>query len=126
MFNVFRRSQSHKPTAALCQALVSDGLPSGMDPSSLRVAQQRGSYSGRGVRYFRVFDPIRITERGIDVRGYGDLDAHPDLVLGSGHFEADGGVVLSKRAGPRMTAPSDRSEADRSKHADDEQFVFHN
>ena len=41
------------------------------------VALQRGSYSGRGVRYFRVFDAIRVTERALTVRRYADLDARP-------------------------------------------------
>ena len=40
---------------------------------------------------------IRVTERALIVRRYADLDAHPELVLGSGQFEADGAVVLSKR-----------------------------
>jgi hypothetical protein len=125
MFNLFRKPHPRHPTSALCQALVSDGLPPGMDPSTLSVVLQRGSYSGRGVRYFRVFDAIRVGERALEVRSYTDLDAYPDLVLGSGHFEADGAVVLSRRNRPRITAPSVRSEADRSAHGDDEQFVFH-
>lgn len=77
MFNVFQRTQTRQPTPALCQALLKEGLPPGMDPSTLRVALQRGSYSGRGVRYFRVFDAIRVTERALIVRRYADLDAHP-------------------------------------------------
>ena len=124
MFNLFRKSQSRQPTPALCQALVKDGLPPGMDPATLRVIERRGSYSGRGVRYFRVFDAIRVTERALDVRRYADLDAYPDLVLGSGHLEADGAVVLSKRHQPPVTAQSVRTEANRSEHADDEQLVF--
>ena len=124
MFNLFRKSQSPQPTAALCQALLNEGLPPGMDPSTLRVALRRGSYSGRNVKYFRVFDAIRVAERALDVRAYADLDTHPELVLGSGHFEADGAVVLSKRDRPPVTAPSARTEADRSAHGDDEQFVF--
>jgi hypothetical protein len=124
MFNLFRKSQPRHPTAALCQALVSDGLPPGMDPSTLSVVLQRGTYSGRGVRYFRVFDAIRMTERALDVRSYADLETHPDLVLGSGHFEADGAVVLSKRGRLQVTVPSVRTGADRSVHGDDEQFVF--
>ena len=47
MFALFRKWQSRQPTAALCQALLKEGLPPGMDPSTLRVALQRGSYSGR-------------------------------------------------------------------------------
>ena len=101
MFNLFRKSQPPHPSAALCQALVKQGFPAGMDPLNLRVAQRRGSYAGRSVKYFRVFDGLAVTERALDVRSYGDLDTHPDLVLGSGHFEADGALVLSKRDRPR-------------------------
>src|SRR5437870_3325094 len=97
MFKMFRKSQPHRPTTALCRALVSDGLPLGMEASSLSVVEHHGSYSGRRVAYFRVFDPVRVDERALHVHGYADLDSHPDLVLGSGHVEADGAVVLSKR-----------------------------
>jgi hypothetical protein len=45
------------------RALASDGLPPGMQPSTLSVVQQHGSYSGRRVRYFREFDPIRVADR---------------------------------------------------------------
>ena len=124
MFKLFRNSQSRPPTAALCQALISEGLPPGMDPATLRVAIQHGSYSGRGVNYFRVFDATRVAERALKVRTYADLEAHPELVLGSGHFEANGAVVLSKRDRPPLTSPSVRTEADRSAHGDDEHFVF--
>lgn len=124
MFNMFRKSQPRRPTAALCQALASDGLPPGMEASSLNVVEHHGSYSGRHVTYFRVFDPIRIAERALHVRGYADLDVHPDMVLGSGHFEADGAVVLSKRDRPPSANPPVRTEANRSAHGDDEQFVF--
>ena len=124
MFSLFRNSQSRRPTAAMAAALISDGLPSGMEPSTLSVVQQHGSYSGRRVSYFRVFDPIRVAERGLQVRQCTDLDAHPHLVLGSGHIEADGGVVLSKRQKWQATDTPIRSQANRSAHADDEQVVF--
>ena len=97
MFNFFRKSQPAHPSAALCEALVSQGFPSGLDPLSLRVVQRRGSYAGRSVRFFRVFDPVGTTERELVVRSYADLDSHPDLVLASGHFESDGAIVLSRR-----------------------------
>jgi hypothetical protein len=124
MFNMFRKAQPRRPTAALCKALVSDGLPPGMEASSLSVVEQHGSYSGRRVTYFRAFDPIRVAERALQVRGYADLDVHPDLVLGYGHFETDGAVELSKRDRPPVASPPVRTEADRSTHGDDEQFVF--
>jgi hypothetical protein len=124
MFNMFRKSQPRRPNAALCQALVSDGLPPGMEASSLSVVERHGSYSGRRVTYFRAFDPIRVAERAVEVRVYADLDVHPDLVLGSGHVESDGAVVLTKRDRPPVASPLVRTEADRSSHGDDEQFVF--
>jgi hypothetical protein len=124
MFSMFRKSQPRRPTTALSRALVSDGLPPGMEASSLSVVEHHGSYSGRRVTYFRVFDPIRVTERALHVQDYADLDVHPDLVLGSGHVEADGAVVLSKRDRPPLASPPARTEANRSAHHDDEQFVF--
>jgi hypothetical protein len=125
MFSLFRKSQSRQLTAALTQALASDGLPPGTDPSALSVVVQKGSYSGRNVSYFRVFDPIRVAERRLEVRRFTDLDASPDLVLGSGHVESGGAVVVSKRHDSRVTRSTPiRSEAERSEHVDDERIVF--
>lgn len=125
MLNPFRKSQPHGPSAALANALGRGALPTGVQPTTLAVVDQAGSYSGRKVSYFRVFDPAVIAERGVRVRDFRDLDAHPDLVLGSGHVESDGAVVLAKTDRPDLPATSVRSTADRSVHADDEQFVFH-
>ena len=91
------RSQPRPPTSGIAQALARDGLPPGMEPSTLAVVLRRGSYASRPVNYFRVFDPIRIAERGLHIRTFGDLDDLPDLVVGSGHVEVDGAVVLSVR-----------------------------
>ena len=124
MFSLFRKSQPRQLTAAMTQALVSDGLPPGMQLSTLSVVLQHGSYSGRRVSYFRIFDPIRVAERGLQVQAFTDLDAHPDLVLGSGHIEADGSIVLSKRQKRQVTDTPIRSEANRAAHTDDEQIVF--
>jgi hypothetical protein len=126
MFSMFRKSQSHQPTAAIARALTSDGLPPGMDPATLSVLHHNGSYSGRKVTYFRVFDPVRIAERSIKVEEFADLDGHPELVLGSGHVEHDGAVVLTRTQHPQPPAPSAfaRSEAVRADHNDDERFVF--
>jgi hypothetical protein len=126
MFSLFRKSQPRHLTAAMARALVSDGLPPGTEPSTLSVVLQHGSYSGRRVSYFRVFDPIRVAERGLQMQSFSNLDAYPDLVLGSGHVESDGAVVLSKRDRSRTTSNVVRSEADRSAHSDDERVVFPN
>lgn len=126
MFSMFRKSQSHQPTAAIARALTGDGLPPGMDPATLSVLQQSGSYSGRKVSYFRVFDPVRIAERSVKVNDFADLDGHPELVLGSGHVEKDGVVVLTRtdRPHPATATAFARSEAIRADHNDDERFVF--
>jgi hypothetical protein len=116
--------QPRHPTAALAQALARDGLPPGIDPATLIVLEQRGAYSGRRVSYFRVINPDRTAERVIQVRVFGDLDDHPELIVGSGHVEQDGAVVLTRRDRGHSPAAPDRSEADRADHGDDEQFVF--
>jgi hypothetical protein len=95
-----------------------------MQPSTLSVVQQHGSYSGRRVSYFRAFDPIRVAERGLQVRHFNDLDRSPDLIIGSGHIEADGSIVLSKREKQHVPDGPIRSEANRFAHTDDEQIVF--
>ena len=97
MFSLFRSSHPRHPTSAIASALVGEGLPPGMDPATLQVVERTGQYSGRRVSYFRVFDPLRTAERGLDIRRFADLDAHPEIVLGSGHVERDGAVVLTRR-----------------------------
>ena len=124
MFRLIFNSRPRHPTPALAAALISDGLPPGMQPSTLSVVEQRGTYSGRRVSYFRVFDPIRVTERGLQIHRFTDLDRHPNLILGSGHFETDGSVVLSKRGKSRPAETQISREANRSTNPDDEQVVL--
>ena len=125
MFGLFQKSQTHPPSAMMARALASDGLPPGMDPSTLAVVQRNGSYVGRRVTYFRVFDPQRVAERGLEVRRFDDLDASPDLVLATGHLENTGAVVLAKRNRPEVTSTAVmRDQADRSAHGEDEAIVF--
>ena len=124
MFGFLRKTASQPATAAIRQALVQGGLPPGVDPATLAVIERRGSYDGRGVHYFRVFDPVRAAERGIEVRGFADLDPYPDLVLGSGHVEQHGAVVLTRREPVASVPGTTRERADRAAHADDEQYVF--
>jgi hypothetical protein len=124
MLKVFKRSHREQPTAEMARALADEGLPPGMDPTTLRVLEQQGSYAGRRVKYFRVFDPVRAAERAVRVRVFADLDAHSELVLGSGHVEQDGAVILSRRDHTPGPIASARHQADRAAHGDDEQFVF--
>ena len=124
MLRFFRRSQSNHPGRLLTQALRGTGMPAGVDPAMLSVVQQSGSYSGRRVTYFRVFDPTRNIERSAVIRQYTDLDSCPELVVASGHIEQDGAVVLSQRDRTDGSVTTERLGADRSGHADDEAIVF--
>jgi hypothetical protein len=124
MLRFLRRTTAQPPTVAIRQALVHGGLPPGMDPATLAVIDRRGWYAGRGVHYFRVFDPIRAAERAIEVRRFADLDPHPDLVVASGHVEQQGAVVLTRRDTAPSVPAAARERADRATHGDDEKYVF--
>ncbi len=127
MFGFRRRLDQRSPSAAIFRAIESDGLPPGVDAASaLGVVESRGTYAGRKVTYIRVFDPARATEHGLDVRAFGDLEAHPDLVLRAGHVEQDGTVVITWRAPALDAATPVRERADRAAHGGDERFVFQN
>jgi hypothetical protein len=141
MFDFMRRSSPQSPTTAIRHALKEDGLFSaGGESVALSVVESRGRYAGRTVRYFRVFDPARTSTRGLNIRSYQDLSAHQNLVLRTGHVEADGSVIIDHRVPSLDEAivpsldeaivPSldeaipVRERADRSAHSDDERFVF--
>ena len=126
MLNFFRRSRSGQPpTKLIARAMATSEQASGLDPARLGVVEESGSYSGRQVTYFRVYDPVQVGERSLELRAYADLDGHPELILGSGHIEKNGTVVLSHRerpAGP--TGALTRSEAVQADHTDDERVMF--
>ncbi len=129
MFSFLRRSSSRSSSALpamIHAALLNDGLSSETDPGALRLLEQPGSYSGRRVKFFRVFDSARAAERGVNPRAFTDLDAHPDLVLANGHIEHGGAVSLMPRRTDRSPQGSSRELADRANHADDERIVFPN
>jgi hypothetical protein len=117
MFSKQTRHPSIRETLALA------GVPSAAQPAGLTVLERMGTYSGRRVNFFRAFDPARATARAIQVHVFRDLDAHEDLVLGSGHVEHEGLVMLDGRPEAEGAAPN-RAPADRAVHADDERFVF--
>jgi hypothetical protein len=121
MFQFLHRSPPRYPT--IRQALAEAGLPSATDSAAIAVLERHGSYSGRRVTFFRAFDPTRAAAGAVPVHAFGDLDAHQDLVLGSGHVEHDGMVVVSSRP-EQEHAGLTREPADRSAHADDERFML--
>jgi len=126
MFGFLSADGSRKPSPALERALVERGLLSSYDVTALRVLTQSGGYAGRGVQYFRVFDPRQANPSTPKIRKYTDLDAHPRLILALGHIDQRGVVYLTKpepSTATRVAAPQ-RVPAPRGDHADDEHLVF--
>ena len=119
MFGFKRKPAVRQPSAALCRAITSSGLPPGCDdPAAFRVVERHEKYSGRKVTQVRIFDPSTATARGVAVGAYGDLDAHPDLVLWTGRVEQDGTVNLTRQAAPPVAGATTRQAADRAAHGD--------
>ena len=104
MFNFFKKSQQPYPT--IREALARSGLSAASDPSKVVVVEKHGKYSGRGVNFFRAFEP-----------------GHEDILLGSGHVEHEGLVMVDRRHTPEGAVPA-RQPANRANHADDERLVF--
>jgi len=123
MFNFWRRSQPARLAPAIAKALAGEGQSPGIDPATLEMVQQRGLYAGRSVNRFRVFDPKAVVGGTALVRRYADLDGHPELVIGAGHVEHDGAVVLIRHSTYVPSPSLERLRARRADHANDEQFV---
>lgn len=123
MFSFLKRSGDGSPSPAIVRALEQEGLPPGTDMAAIRVAESRGRYSDRKVTFVRVFSSVQAAAAGVPVRGFHDLDAHPGLVLRSGHVEQDGTLVLATQASATTLPTPNRERADRAAHADDEAFV---
>jgi hypothetical protein len=123
MFNLRRSSTPQAISSALQNALTRQGAPSGLAPDSLQVLTTRGRYAGRSVRYFRVFDRLKASQRQLSILRFRDLDPHPELVVAGGHTEQSGAIALMGRMTPEGEAPS-RERADRASHMDDEHLVF--
>ena len=104
MFNFLNQSQPRFPT--IRQALVEAGLSAAGDPSLVAVVEKHGQYAGRRVNFFRAFKP-----------------GQQDLLLGSGHVEREGLVVLNSRPQPEGPPPT-RQPADRTTHANYERLIF--
>jgi len=125
MFDFLHRSGPQRPSAPVRRALELDGLIPVRDaPPTLSMIESRGRYAGRSVRYIRVFDPARTSERSLNIRTYGDLDAHRTLVLRAGRVEGDGAVILDDRGPAPDAAIPVRERADPSAHGGDARFVF--
>jgi hypothetical protein len=120
MFNLFSRSAPRHPS--IQEALANAGVRFTSDPAKVAVLKRQGSYAGRQVSYFRAYDPTRAVASHIQVRAYADLDGHHDLIVGSGHVEQHGLVMVNQRPVPEGSIPH-RAPADRTVHADDERFV---
>jgi hypothetical protein len=105
MFSFLRRSsfRSQELPAMIRTALVNDGLSPPTDPNALRLLERHGSYSGRRVSFFRIFDAGRAAERGVRPRSFADLEAYPELVLAAGHIEHGGAVALTPPARTEAT-----------------------
>ena len=126
MFGFLRTRDPQSPSAVISHVVKQAGLPAGVDhPSMLRVVESRGRYSGRKVLFVRVFDPASAAGSAVVVQRYRDLDAHPELILWSGHVESDGIVAITRSAAVAATGTPTRAHADRTAHHDDERFVFH-
>jgi hypothetical protein len=104
MLNFLHRSAPRYPT--IRQTLVTAGLLSSTDPDAVTVLERHGSYSGRGVNFFRAFNLTDATAGAIRVRTYADLDAHQELVLGSGHVESNGMVMLNSQPEQTHAVPT--------------------
>lgn len=115
MFKFLNRSAPRYLT--IQQTLAQAGVPAG-----LTVLERMGTYSGRRVNFFRAFDSTRAEARAIHVQAFRDLDGHQELVLGSGHTEHEGLVMLDSRPEAEHASPP-RELADRTAHLDDERFV---
>jgi hypothetical protein len=104
MFNFFNRPQPRYPT--IRQALVEAGLSAAGDSARIAVLEKHGQYAGRPVNFFRAFEP-----------------GQQDLLLGSGHVEREGMVIVNSRSEPDGATPF-RQPANRADHTDDEHLVF--
>lgn len=100
------RSKPRYPT--IRQALVTAGLSTAGNRAQVAVLEKHGQYAGRRVNFFRAFEP-----------------GHQDVLLGSGHVERDGLVIVNYRSKAEGATPA-RQPANRAEHADDERLVFWN
>ena len=120
MFGFKRKPAVRQPSAAICRAIAASSPRPGWDDpaATFRVVERQERYSGRKVTQVRIFDPAMTEARGVTVGAYGDLDAHPDLILWTGRVEQDGTVSLAHGGVAAPTAAPTRQAADRGAHGD--------
>jgi len=104
MFNFFNRPKSRYPT--IRQALVEAGLSAAGDSARIAVLEKHGQYAGRQVNFFRAFEP-----------------GHEDRLLGSGHVEREGMVIVDSVSEAEGATPV-RQPANSADHVDDEHLIF--
>ena len=63
--------------------------------AGLRMVRQRRTYSDRTVTVFRVMDPAAVSQAGVALRHFRDLDDRQALQVHTGHIERDGQIVLN-------------------------------
>src|SRR5690242_5921782 len=104
MFKFFNRPQLRYPT--IRQALVEAGWAAAGDAARIAFVEKHGQYAGRQVNFFRAFEP-----------------GHEDRLLGSGHVEREGMVIVDRRSEPEGPTPV-REPANSADHVDDEHLIF--
>src|SRR5689334_25373719 len=104
MFSFSRQAQRRYPT--IREALVASGVSAASDRARVIVIEKHGQYAGRQVNFFRAFEP-----------------GHEDRLLGSGHVEREGMVIVDSRSEPEGAAPV-RQPANSADHVDDEHLIF--
>lgn len=87
-----RSGGKHPVSESVKQALVRQQGYSPDALNKLSIVEESGSYSGRKVTYFRVFDAVTVGAAGGGER-FQQLEKAS--ILHSGHIEADGQVILT-------------------------------
>lgn len=85
---------------------MQSGLAEAADPTRVALFEKHGSYAGRRVNFFQALEP-----------------GHQTLLLGSGHVELEGAVVVDNQPRQEGAVPV-REPANWATHADDERLVF--
>lgn len=107
----WRKEGSRELPQNIRRSLVSQFRADAFEIINLRYMEKTSRYTGRRVRYIRIFDRTLIPSNGDKApRIYHDLDQHEDAILFEGYIEKDGTVHLwdrrSREQSPKKAAPS--------------------